>query len=159
MASDNPFFKYFANLRGKGWLLLLALAGVLLLVFGGADGGTAAKQSETDLLAATEEYRLSLEKELTDLCASVRGVGRVELTLTLDGSAYAVYATDPVSGGEKYVTVGGAPVLLSHEYPAVRGVALVCDGGDDPAAVSELTALLSAALNIGCNRIYISPRA
>jgi stage III sporulation protein AG len=156
MASDKNIFKHFANLRGKGLFLLLAALGVLLLLLGGggAEGGDVSPSA--DLLAEAEEYRINLEKELEELCSSVRGVGRIEILLTLDGASYAVYAKD-ASG--KYTAVGGEPVLLSREYPAVRGVAAVCEGGADPSVCAELASLIGAALNIGTNRIYISAYA
>ena len=156
MPTDKPIFKQFANLRGKGFLLLLAALGVLLLLFGGTGGGeNTASATSSDLLAEAEEYRLSLEKELETLCTSVRGVGQIDILLTLDGSSYAVYAKD--ASGE-YTAVGGECVLLARDLPAVRGVAVVCDGGADPAVRAELASLIGAALNIGSNRIYISRR-
>ena len=156
MPTDRPIFKHLANLRGKGVLLLLAALGILLLLFGGAGGEKSASAASSDLLAEAEEYRLSLEKELEMLCSSVRGVGQIDILLTLDGSSYAVYAKD--ASGE-YTAVGGECVLLSRDLPAVRGAAVVCDGGADPAVRAELTSLIGAALNIGSNRIYISCRA
>lgn len=160
MASDKSILKHFGNLRGKGILLLLAVLGILLLLFGGigsAEGG-AASSSDT-LLTEAEEYRRTLEKELEELCSSVRGVGRIDILLTLDGSSYAVYAKNGTGESASYAAVGGECLLLARDYPAVRGVAAVCDGGSDPAVCAEITSLLSASLNIGKNRIYISPRA
>ena len=159
MASDKNIFKYLGNLRGKGLLLLLAALGILLLLFGGM--GTAEEEtavSSSDLIAEAEAYRLTLEKELEELCSSVRGVGQIDILLTLDGSSYAVYAKNGAGADASYTAVGGECVLLSREYPAVRGVAAVCDGGKDPAVRAELASLIAAALNIGTNRIYISAR-
>ena len=157
MPTDKPLFKHFSNLRGKGLLLLLAALGILLLLFGGTGAGENAAPSGTpDLLTEAEEYRTSLEKELETLCASVRGVGKIDILLTVGGSSYAVYAKN--ASGD-YTAVGGECILLAREYPEVRGVAVVCDGGADPAVRAELASLIGAALNIGSNRIYISRRA
>lgn len=159
MASDKNILRHFANLRGKGVLLLLAALGVLLLLFGGGGAEKTSVTSSDTLLAEAEEYRVMLEKELEELCSSVRGVGRIDILLTLDGSSYAVYAKNGSGEGASYTSVGGECVLLSRDYPAVRGVAVVCDGGTDPAVRAELASLIGAALNIGTNRIYISARA
>ena len=160
MASEKPITKYIGNLRGKGWLLLLAALGILLLLFGGGAGQSSSFEPESDLLIGAEEYRRVLEEELSALCRGVRGVGELDLLITLDGSESIVYATDiTASGAKEYVTVGGSCVPLAREYPSVLGVAVVCDGGDNADVCRELTSLICAALGIGSNRVYISVKA
>lgn len=154
----------FRNLRGKWLLLLLAAAGVLLLFFGGSTGGsgkqTAAAPSAEEESARTDAYRAALEEELSALCAQVAGVGQVHVTVTLERGARAVYAQDrTATGSEEYVLRNGEGLLLCHETPAVRGVAVVCTGGADPAVEERLSDLLSALLGIGRNRIAVCPAA
>lgn len=153
----------FRNLRGKWLLLLLAAAGVLLLFFGGSTGDgrqTAAPTSAEEDSARTDAYRAALEEELTALCAQVAGVGQVHVTVTLERGARAVYAQDrTATGGEEYVLRNGEGLLLCHETPAVRGVAVVCTGGADPAVEERLSDLLSALLGVGRNRIAVCPAA
>lgn len=161
MAEERILGKYFGSLKGKWLLLLLAALGILLLVFGGSGGAAAPKEGEADAVhARTEAYRLSLEEELGALCSSVRGAGRVTLMITLDGSEKSVYAADTDGDGRTdYVISAGEGLLLSRAYPAVVGVAAVCEGGDDPAVRGELTALICAALDIRPNRVYICATA
>lgn len=164
MADEKkPLARTFRNLRGKWLLLLLAAAGILLLLFGGsASNGkeTAAAPTAAEESARTEAYRTALEEELTALCAQVAGVGRVTVTVTLERGERAVYAQDrTAAGGEDYVLRGGDGLLLFRETPAVRGVAVVCTGGDDPAVQARLSELLSALLGIGRNRIAVCPAA
>ena len=144
------------DLLKKPLVLILAVAGVLLLLFGSTSFSTESAKT-VDLFADTESYRKALEEELTALCEQVRGAGKVHLLLTLDGTEEAVYARDErQNGGTDYVVSGGNGLLLYRKHPAVLGVALACTGGSDPTVRAELTALLSAALNIGSNRIYIA---
>ena len=144
-------------LRGKGALILLAAAGVLLLLLGGGQAGTARNAGEDEDAARSEEYRQMLTQEMTALCGRVKGVGSVQLVITLAGGEEAVYATDSGADGRTdYVLAGGEGLLLYRKNPAVLGVGVVCTGGGDPAVQAELTALLSAALGIGSNRIHIS---
>lgn len=158
MGENGLFSKYFKGLKGKGMLLLLLAVGILLLFLGGGSEQKTVGKEEgaADVAARTEAYRVALEEELTLLCSQVEGVGRLDLLLTLEGSERAVYATDTgESGRTDYVMSGGEGLLLYREYPAVRGVAVVCEGGADPAVRAQLTALLSALLDIGTNRISI----
>ena len=131
----------FAERFGGTPVLLLALAGILLLLFGGGLTDLPGKQS-----AAKEEpaaYRLSLERELASLCAEVKGVGRVTVMITL-------------AEGER-TTYSGSKVA-SVTPPAVLGAAIVCDGGGDEKIRADLTRLVSALLGIGANRVTVTER-
>ncbi len=138
----------------KPLVLILVAAGVLLLLFGGMESTPTAKNAT--ISEETEAYRKSLEGELTALCEKVKGAGKVTLLLTLDGSEEAVYAKDERNGATDYVVSAGEGLLLYRRHPAVLGVAVVCTGGDRADVRAELTALLSAALGVGSNRIYIT---
>lgn len=142
------------ELLKKPLILILIAAGVLLLLFGGTGSSTPAEK--TTLAEETEAYRKALEGELTALCEKVSGAGKVTLLLTLDGSEEAVYAKDERNGATDYVVSSGEGLLLYRRHPAVLGVAVVCTGGDRADVRAELTSLLSAALGIGANRIYIT---
>ena len=142
------------ELLKKPLVLILVAAGVLLLFFGGMESVTPAKK--TTLAEETEAYRKALEGELAALCEKVSGAGKVTLLLTLDGSEEAVYAKDERNGATDYVVSAGEGLLLYRRHPAVLGVAVVCAGGDRADVRAELTALLSAALGVGANRIYIT---
>ncbi len=153
MAHEGVFSKFLASGRGRWVILLLAVVGILLLLLGGMfDGNTQKAEVGEDSVA----YRRMLEEELTALCSGVAGAGRVQLVITLAGGEEAVYATDSRDGQNDYVLSGGEGLLLYRKNPAVLGVGVVCQGGRDATVRQELTALLSATLGIGSNRIYIS---
>ena len=53
--------------------------------------------------------------------------------------------------------VGRAAVSLCYDADGrIVGAAVVCAGGDDPVVRAEVIRLLSAALGVGSNRIYVS---
>ena len=155
MADKEKRTALFEQLKKKWLLPALAVAGILLLLLGGGQGsGQPAAQEDG---VRTEEYRAALTEELEALCGRVRGAGKVHLVLTLAGGEEAVYAADRDADGRiDYVLSGGEGLLLYRKAPAVLGVGVVCEGGGDDAVCRELTALLSATLGIGSNRIYIS---
>lgn len=128
--------------------------GVALLLFGGL-GGTG--ETETVATESPEVYRQTLEASLTTLCASVRGAGSVTVLVTLSGGYEYVYATDRNGG---CVTVGSGSgeraVVASVRAPEISGVGIVCAGADDPKVAEALCELVSAALGIGRNRIYVT---
>lgn len=156
MAEENRLSKYVAALGQKKWLLLLLALAILLLVLGGEHKttNTGTGESAADIAARTEAYRKSLEGELAALCTAVRGAGRVSVMITLDGTERLVYAADARGEGKTdYVVSGGEGLLLSRQYPAVIGVAIICEG--DSSVREELARLSSAVLGIGLNRIYV----
>ena len=64
---------------------------------------------------------------------------------------------------EKYIIVdtsqGESGLAIKIIYPKIRGVAVVCSGGDDPIVNSRIKSLVSALFDIGSNRISIARRA
>ena len=160
MPNENRIQAYKNLLAGKRWLLLLAALAILLLLLGGSVGkGESTAVTDAEIAEKTAAYRRELEERLAALCAEVEGAGRVSVMITLDGTARAVYATDTRGDGKSdYVVSGGKGLLLSHAYPDVVGVAIVCDGGGSAVVTDKLTRLSAAALGIGTNRIYVSTR-
>lgn len=53
--------------------------------------------------------------------------------------------------------VGQAQVRLCLDKEGeIKGVAVICQGGNDPRVQAEVVRLLSAALGLSTNRIYVS---
>lgn len=113
-----------------------------------------------------------LQKETEKLLRSVEGAGKVCVMLTLESNEEKVYATDTEEKSEKdsslqskaqHIIVdasqGETGLIRKVIYPKVRGVAVVCSGGDNPRVRSEISSLLSALFDIGTNRISIARRA
>lgn len=150
--------KWYTALAEKKWPLLLLALAVLLLSLGTArtDTKSGGEESAATLHARTEAYRKTLESELSELCSRLQGVGSVSVMITLDGTENQIYATDARGDGKSDVVVsGGEGLTVSRKYPAVVGVAIVCEGGADTATKEELARLASAALGVGLNRIYV----
>ena len=74
-----------------------------------------------------------LEAKITDLCESVNGVKNVHVMITVETS--------------------DIDTLI---IPQVRGVAIVCDGGNSATVRKTLTELVSAALGISTARISVA---
>ncbi|MBR4959927.1 MAG: hypothetical protein IKY52_03420 [Clostridia bacterium] len=96
------------------------------------------------------------------MCTSVAGIREAEVLLTLENNREYVYAQDSTSAGDtlEYVILSGKEkeetVLLTEICPRVRGVAVVCTGGDTPAVRQTIVSLLSASLGISSNRIHVA---
>ena len=149
-------------------ILGIALLGVILLLYGGGIVGKTDTQNTEKNDALTSEatikaFRAELEERIRTLCQSVEGVGSVRIFVSLEGGYSAVYATEDGSNGEEYVILGSgssaSPILLRTEMPEIRGIGIVCSGGNSPNVRREIISLLSAALHVASNRIYVTAGA
>lgn len=151
----------FLRQRGRlGVCVVLGTLGLLLLLFSGTGEKTAETAVTDDAAAAASmiaEYQADLEKELEHFCESAAGVSDAEVKISLSGGFRREYLTDK-SG--KPVTVGSGSSERALERavspPTVSGVGVVCRHGNDPQIQKTLTELLSAALGIPSNRIYVT---
>ena len=145
--------------------VICAVVGLILLVFA---GGGEDKKAEADDYRSVISYTEKLEARVEKICLAVDGIEKADVLLTLESGSEFVYADnvkdESRDGGRSYTSDyilienddGSAPVLACEIYPKIRGVAVVCNGGDKPAVQKKLTELLSAALGISTGKIRIS---
>lgn len=140
--------------KNKLMLFLLAALGLFLVAAGGIFGGKSVEKAEpyTDVGFYTEY----LEGRIRDLCMSIDGIAEANVFLTIDCSSEYIYE----GNGSDYLILSGADgeeaVMLCEIYPKVRGIAVVCTGGDNPQLKATVTELLSAALDLPTNKIKIA---
>lgn len=164
------FIETVQRLRGDKKALLtvaLGILGMLLVLFSELPMFSGEKeQSAGD---DTAYFDRNLEKETEKLISEIRGVGEVSVMLTYESSEETVWAKDDDSqvNGNGESDISNKHIIIDDDngenglavkviYPKVRGVAVVCTGGDDPTVKSEIKALLSALFDIGSNRISIA---
>ena len=149
------------NKEGKMRNVALAVVGltlgVVFMLFGSFGGGLGGDGESGEVSLAAEEYRALVEGRIRDLCAAVRGVGQVQVFVTLSGGYEYVYSLD--DKGE-CVTVGSGSseraVVEAVRSPEIVGVGIVCAGARDPAVKQTLVELVSSSLGIGTNRIVVA---
>ncbi len=157
--------------------VIAGLAGIVLIFcsdfFGGREKeDTFAEVSESETYTV-EEYRQGLCDELGNMLASIEGVGRTKIMLTIDGTVRNIYATDndiqqretssdkqsnekqscivirQNDGSEKALTIG-------QLMPKIKGVLVVCEGGDKEEVCIKVTEAVSAALDVTKSHICVS---
>ncbi len=142
--------------------------GILLLLFGGfgKNENTSEEERGQPIYYDADAYAKALEERIAALCADVKGAGSVTVMVSLKGGYRAVYAVDSqaTSGGYKSeVVISGSgsdkgAVMTAYENPQIVGVGIVCEGADNASVRSQLIALVSAALDISTNKIYVAQR-
>lgn len=159
-------------------LIILGIVGILLIFLSSLGGNENKKESfETDAVFSAEEYKENLEKEVENLVKKISGSKKAQVVITLEGGIRYSYAesTEDTSSNKSeenggfssselkrsFITVktssGGESALLISEYmPEVRGVAIVCAGGDDEEIREKIQNAVMAALNITSKRVYVT---
>lgn len=153
----------------KNVLILAAGAvGLLLLLLSSGSGQSKKTEKAEDWKALSSSLEQTLEKRAERLLATVEGVGKAEVVITLKSLEAQVYAQnrDETAEGrvsDEYVILSGsgAEAGLREKIllPEIRGVAVSCAGGGSPQVCREVSALLCAAFGVPANRVHVSPMA
>lgn len=126
-------------------IIALGIAGIVLIflssLWDGGESGEAYDGSQTSVSA--EIYGDNLEKELKEIISKISGVGRCEILLTMENSVEYVYLSN---GDTKTKSI----------EPTVRGVAVVCDGGENPVTKEKIIDVVTKALNISSSRVSVT---
>ena len=159
----------FVRNKRKIIALLGAAAGILLILFGGSltktGGNGSGNPGAEDHYFEVSFYTDTLEKKIETLCMSVSGISEAQVLLTLDCGTEYVYAqngqqSESGSTSTDYLILNrgedSEPVMLVEIYPKIRGIAVVCTGGDDGTVQQTVVDLLSAAFGISTNRIKVA---
>ncbi|MBQ2237026.1 MAG: hypothetical protein II317_02835 [Clostridia bacterium] len=167
------------KLKNPKFLIILGFAGILLIFLSSL--GPSEKEKKNSSSAAytfsAEDYKVQLEQDITAMVRKITGSKNISVMVTLESGVKYSYAEsaegvteqksekDTESSSEEikqsYITVktsdGGEDALLVTEImPEIRGVAIVCDGGDDEFTREKIKNAVMAALNITSKRVYIA---
>lgn len=160
-------------------ILFLGIAGMVLILL--SSFTTEKKNTDASLSTETgitaEEYKTDLEESITEIVESITGSSNIKVVITLESGIKYSYAdiNEGVSANktednyesvsketkQSYITVKSSDgseraLLVTTEMPEVRGVAIVCKGGDDAVINEKIEKAVTAALNITSKRVYIA---
>ncbi len=121
---------------------------------------------------STEEYCTYLEGKVTEIIECIDGAGKAKVMITLAETTEYIYATndkntrksndtsDDSTDQNDYVIIekdnNDTGLLIKTIEPKVRGVAIVCEGGNNSTVQNQIYSAISAVLNISTSRISIS---
>ena len=126
----------FLKERKRLFLIVILVVFALLLILFSAKGSDTSTQEALTL----SEYKAELEKELSELCSRVDGVGKC-------------YVTVSFLRGEQVIYKGSKPSEVKP--PEVLGVTVVCKGAESDLVKASLTDMMCALFGIGANRVAV----
>jgi len=165
-------------------ILVVGLIGIVLIFISGYfknTGSNTSSSSATQTTISVEQYTKQLETSLTDIVNGIEGAGTSKVLVTLEKGTQYVYATEEKKSTQTtqdkstssttknqennndettYILVkdanGGQKALAVTEVqPVVKGVVVVCEGGNDPTVQKSVIDAITTALNISSARVCV----
>ncbi len=127
-----------------------------------------------------DEYTKKIAKQFENVLANVSGVGRVKVMITLDTSSEKVTLSDPVykndsvnetesdgsvrsqsSSESSPQTVFSEkddtrdPYVVKEIEPVIKGVLVVCEGGDNDSVKKEITSAAEVLFGLESHKIKV----
>lgn len=153
---------------GRRLLVAVGIAGIALLALPELLPRRETATEQATVTVTEEAVEQALEQRITALISQVEGVGDCRVMVTLERGAQTVYAADTTtssaadsgSATESILTVdtdtGPVGLPVTRLQPAVKGVAVVCQGGGDPAVCQRVTDLVATAFHISDRRVCVA---
>ena len=155
-------------------IILLAVAGAAALVISEALPEKNETPTETVSVSKFEEsdYAAEIERKLTEIISSIEGSGQTKVMVTLESSVELVYAKDTkIKSSEsadaesfdeenEYIIIeddGAARgMTVKTVDPKIRGVAVVCTGGDSEVVRQRIVETVTAVLDISAACVSVA---
>jgi stage III sporulation protein AG len=182
--NESIFDKLAKNETYRRAIIIAAFVGIALIFLSSLfrnDGTSATKTATNQTGITAEQYAANLEKSLTDIVSRIQGAGEAKVLVTLERSTEYVYATEEKksnqtaedkSGGSAtknevnvdtettYILVKDADgaqkaIPITEVQPVIKGVVVVCDGGDNPAVQQNIISAVTTALDITSVRVCV----
>lgn len=103
---------------------------------------------------SAEEYRRTLEDQLTALLSGMEGVGRAHVLVTLAGGEAYHYADTGTR-----ISASRDALLETVSNPGVTGVVVVCEGGGAPVIQERVTRAVQTACGIPASHVFVAKLA
>ncbi|MGN0482592.1 MAG: stage III sporulation protein AG [Lachnospiraceae bacterium] len=170
--------EYWKKKKKSDWLILV-LAGVLLFVLSIPTTDTKPKKQEksvkTNTTVSDSSYRIQLQDELQTILEQMKGVGKVEVMITMKDDGERIIEKEEKEtvqteqGKEKErqreetsVMEKSAdtetPYVKKETKPAVEGVFVVADGGGSAKVKEEIMRAVLALFSVEAHKIVVVER-
>lgn len=166
------------------WITIIGLIGIACICL----SQFWPKSENTSAVSETEEineeaYIHQTEQRIRELVSSIEGVGDTQIMVTLENGVEYIYEKeetksstinqDSTNGNklqqnsdynEKYVIINDgsgekSALIRTKLEPKIKGVIIVCEGGNKAAIVEEITDVVTTAFHLNYSQVYVSKLA
>ncbi len=133
------------------WAVLILFLGIVLMLI-----PTSSEPKQAPVESTEPTQRESLGEELNAILSQIKGVGKVQVLLTVDTGSNTVYQTD---GEDTVIVTDGNRVqnglVQRVESPAYRGAVVVCQGADSPMVRLSIVEAVSSVTGLSSDKITV----
>ena len=160
------------------FVLILGLIGIALIflseVLPEGRKNQEIKQAEDGVYLSYEREE-QLERRLEEMLSKIEGAGKTSVMLTLDSSKEFYYAAEISSGSYETETErrndteanfaiidgenGEEPLIIKVNEAKIRGVLVVCEGGDNATVTEKIIDAVCAVLGVPSSQVSVSKMA
>ena len=168
----SKFKDMFSAVKNKKNVLIVSLGFIgIFLIFISEIVPEREKEIVKTPLDFPSGFELELEKRLEEAVCQISGAGKTDITITLDSSKeyfYAKNSSENIDDSEtekesELVILEGAegeePIVLKTDEAKIRGVLVVCEGGNDPLVCEKILEAICALLDIPSNKVSVAKMA
>lgn len=177
------FYKFLSHEKNKNLILILGLAGISLIFISNFFRDKEPNPKKTpEIKSNSDQYSERMEQNLEGIVSNIQGAGKAKVLVTLENSIETVYATEEKKNKEaaedktngettrkkesddcekKYITVKDSEgtehaLAVTEIQPKIKGVIVVCPGGDNPTVQQKIINAVTAALSVPSNKVYVT---
>lgn len=143
---------------GKGTIPLIVLfaVGILFVFFSDRQEVETVVKETVNPEFNFYEYERDLESKISEHLNNLNGVSQCETIVVLDCSYTYEYVR--INSDDILVCENDdydVPIIESIIAPEIKGVSVICIGGNDPTIKKDITDMLTSLLNISANKIWV----
>ncbi len=133
----------FQNDKLRNIIVVAGIIGIALIFLSSyIDFGSALGKREDEEFSV-KTYSTEIESDLQSVISQIQGAGETKVLLTMENSIEYVYLDDSTTKTKEI-------------EPLIRGVLVVCEGGDNPVVVERITLAVTKALDISTAKVCVT---
>lgn len=129
------------NSRLRRLAVAAGIIGTALIAASNLSGFGTDREGDDRISVTT--YSEQIEGDLEKTIGAIQGAGKTQVLLTMENGVESVYLKDSATKTKEI-------------QPRIRGVLVVCEGGDEPLVVERVTEAVCKALNISTAKVCVT---
>ena len=164
----------------KHWIYVVLALGVIVILFGNMflDDATPAKTGDRveptiANIVTSDDYIENLETRLADTLSKIRGVGSVDVMITIHSGSEKILATNEKSSTQlsegtskstqsqrdtQVMVVDNEPLVLTELTPQIEGVVIIADGAESDVVKEQIYQATVALLGVKTHKVAVFPK-
>lgn len=141
--SKEKLKNLFDNDKIRKLIIISGIAGIALIFLSSCIDFTTVTGGKAEQEFSVTTYSTEIENDLQSVISQIEGAGETKVLLTMENSVEYVYLEDSTTKTKEI-------------EPLIRGVLVVCEGGDDPVVVERITEAVTKALDVSTAKVCIT---